>query len=102
MTSTTEHLAELAFALVGLTAFAILLIARLRMSREYESAHRPRLLLVDLLLFVVGVELVADAVHGLEPGQPLDSVALAIAFVTRGALVAGGIVLAATVDWVRD
>lgn len=96
-----EHVAELALALIGATAFVILFAARVRLSHEYVAAARPRLMLVDLLLVIVGIELVADALHGLGLQPPFDGIATVIAFASRGALVAGAIALAASVDWVE-
>ena len=61
-----------------------------------------RLILIDSLLVIAGMELVADALDTYAFPGVWNSVAVAVAFAGRGALVAGGIALVATIHWERE
>jgi hypothetical protein len=97
-----EREIQLVLATLGLAAFVTLLLARYRLHRRWHQRDMSRLLLIDSLLVIAGLELVADALTELHaPGDPWHQAFTAIAFACRGALVAGGIALAATLEWRR-
>lgn len=98
--SVDERVVQLVLATIGLAAFTLLLVERYRVHR-LERRDMSRLLLIDGLLVIVGIELVADALHEFGLVEPWGDAAQAVAFAARGALVAGGIALAATLEWVR-
>lgn len=97
--TTDGAVVELVLSIAGFTAFVVLFIARWEMHRLRQRRKEARLIFVDALLVIAGVELVADALTGF--GEPWILPATAIAFVCRGALVAGGVALAATVPYER-
>jgi hypothetical protein len=96
-----ERVVQLVLACIGLAAFAILLAERIRLARHWQARDMSRLLLIDALLLIVGIELVADALILLLP-HPWDDAATAVAFAARGALIAGAIALVMTVEWRRE
>lgn len=96
-----EHIAQLTLALGSAIAFLFLLIERVgsfpRSSLDDQIVRR--FLLVDGLLLIAGIELVADALHDIDPTAPVIG---AVAFACRGAIMAGAIALALTVKETRE
>lgn len=99
MNPTSEEVVQLALALIGLGAFLFLLIERVRIHRRFGQRNMNRLLLIDSLLVIAGLELVADALYELNrnSGGMYADLFQAIAFACRGAIVAGAIALVMTV-----
>jgi hypothetical protein len=98
-----EHVVQLGLAIVGFVAFVVLLVSRWALYHRHERRRdMSRLLLIDALLVIAGLELVADALTELHPGADvLHGAFTAVAFACRGALVAGAIALVATLEWAR-
>jgi hypothetical protein len=92
-----EHVLQLILATVGAVGFLALFIARLGVPWG-TGLLTNRLLLVDALLVVAGVELVADALHDIDLGEVCNSLSTLVAYACRGALIAGSIALLATLD----
>lgn len=97
-----ERFAQVVLAFLGLIAFLVLLVSRYRLSHRYRMRDMGRLMLIDSLLVVAGLELVADALDAYAYPGLWHPVAEAVAFACRGALVAGGIALVATIRWERE
>jgi uncharacterized membrane protein len=95
-------LVQLVLAVIGFGAFVILLVSRYYLSHRYRRRDMARLLLIDSLLVIAGAELVADALVSFAPEGITREAALAVAFACRGALVAGGVALVATIHWERE
>lgn len=91
--------ATLVLSLLGAAAFVVLLFSRWYISRRDRRRQVRRLLFVDALLVIAGLELVADACAELLPDGPAHDWAVICAFVFRGALAAGGFALVATIRW---
>ena len=94
----TEAEVQLVLAGMALCAFVVLALDRVRLSRRFTERDMGRLLLIDGLLLIAGVELVADAIHELNVGSPWEAATNVVAFACRGALVAGAIALVATIN----
>ena len=94
----SEAQVQLILALVALAAFIVLVLDRARLCRRFPERDMARLLLIDALLMVAGIELVADALHELNLASPWTAATNVIAFACRGALVAGALALVATVN----
>ena len=94
-----DRLVQLGLAIIGVVSFVILLGSRFVLSRRYRQRDMGRVLLIDSLLVVSGLELVADALTAYAPAGLWYLAAQAVAFACRGALVAGAIALVATIGW---
>ena len=97
-----DRLVQFALAVIGLVAFLILLFSRYLLSHRYRMRDMGRLILIDSLLVIAGLELLADALNAYAFGGLWQPVTTAVAFACRGALVAGGIALVATIHWERE
>ena len=96
-----DRIVQLGLSIIGLISFVVLLVFRSLLSRRYRMRDMSRLILIDSLLVIAGLELVADALDSYSFPGLWHPVTTAIAFACRGALVAGGIALVATINWER-